>query len=49
MTDRVQVPPRSRGDVQEPHGSPRVRDARHYLADETHGTEIQLTQRPILC
>ena len=49
MTDRVQVPPRARGDVQEPHGSPGVRGASHDLADDAHGTEIQLAQRPIAC
>ncbi len=47
MTDRVQVPPRARGDVQEPHGSPRILGASHRVADDTHGTEIQLAQRPI--
>ena len=29
MIDRVQVPPRTRGDVHEPHGSPWVHGASH--------------------
>ena len=37
MTDRVQ----------EPHGSPRVRGASHYVADDTHGMASQLTKTPI--
>ena len=49
MTDRVQVPPRARGDVHEPHGSSRVRGARHDVADDAHGTDIQIAQCPIPC
>ena len=47
MTDRVQVSPRPRGDVQEPHRSPRVRGASDHVTDDAHGPEIQLAQRPI--
>ena len=49
LHDRVQVPPRARGDVHEPHGSSRVRGASHDVADEAHGTDIQLAQCPIPC
>ena len=49
MIDRVQVPPRARGDVHEPHGSPWVHGASHHVADDTHGLEIQLAQRSIPC
>ena len=49
MTDRIQVPPRARGDVHEPHRSSRARGARHNVADDEHGTDIQLAQCPIPC
>ena len=47
MTDRVQVPTRARGDVQEPHRSSQVRGGNHPVADDTHGLEVQLSQRPV--
>ena len=49
MIDRVQVLPRIRGDVHEPHGSPWVHGASHHVADDTHGLEIQLAQSSIPC
>ena len=47
LTDRFQVPARTRADVQEPQRSPSVRGTSQHRTDDAHGIGVQLTRPSI--